>query len=302
MKHFLLLLFSLLLSSAYTTSLQAQGCSDAGICSFHKRSMNKKKSVTHQITAAASGGLSDEKVIASAYSLGYSLIVSDLSISVNAGYAVNTGDLGTFQDFNDVSASLAYNFHPSFQAFAGGKFPLSNSNQLKDGKSLPMVYQASLGTVDLLVGSIYSFDDYSFTLAYQQPFTDNENGYTADSFDKHVGSKQLVTTTGFKRSSDILFRVSRNWGMPKVGSFYYKTSLLSLYHLGDDRYVNTDGKEVDIENSGGLTLNLVGEAHYTLDKKSGWAFKLGFPVKVREVRPDGTTRGLSAVLEYSYKL
>ena len=81
----------------------------------------------------------------------------------------------------------------------------------------------------------------------------------------------------------------------------FTSSLLSIYHLGNDTYEDTNNVEKEIEGSGGLTVNLNLFLDYRLSHNSSLNFIVGSPIAVRKVRPDGLTRSFIATIAYGYQ-
>lgn len=290
-------IIAILFTSFYT---YGQGCSDAGVCSFHGGGKMKQSKTSHSLSLSNSAGLGDEKVFINANKIGYKYTESEFSIALDLGYSVASGEIGTFGNASDLNLSLGYNFTENFSFMIGNKIPLNDADQEEAGKALPMAYQSSLGTFDLLLGGVYQIDAYTITLAYQHPLTDNKNSYFQNSFPEAKEDK-FASTNGFQRSGDLLLRFSRNYDFSAEYGLTLNTSILSIYHIQEDKYTELDGTEQSIANSDGLTLNLVAGLNYAIDDANFLDFRFGFPVKVRDIRPDGTTRGISAVLEYGIK-
>jgi hypothetical protein len=59
-----------------------------------------------------------------------------------------------------------------------------------------------------------------------------------------------------------------------------------------------DGAYQEIEGSDGLTLNATCHFLLSVGEKSKLSFNIGFPLIVREARPDGLTRSFVAGVEY----
>jgi hypothetical protein len=85
---------------------------------------------------------------------------------------------------------------------AGLKIPLTNGNLKENGMVLPMDFQPSLGTLDLILGISHRVDKFSFVLAYQQPLTQNDNQFFAES------DSNFFTTNNYERAADLLFRAT----------------------------------------------------------------------------------------------
>jgi hypothetical protein len=84
--------------------------------------------------------------------------------------------------------------------------------------------------------------------------------------------------------------------------FNLKTSLLGIYHLSKDTYIdgNISNKPIKIEGSDGITLNGTLAAAYPLSPKFSISLSAGVPFIVRDIRPDGLTRSFSFSPEIIY--
>ena len=76
------------------------------------------------------------------------------------------------------------------------------------------------------------------------------------------------------------------------------SSILPIYHIGDDSFVNKQNETQDIIGSKGLTLNLNIFYQYKFSDSRTIEFSVGAPVVSREVRPDGLSQFALGV-EYS---
>ncbi len=108
--------------------------------------------------------------------------------------------------------------------------------------------------------------------------------------------QKFTSTNNFKRSADVLLRVSYPFGINEKLKF--TPSLLPIYHLTNDKFTNINGQTQEIDNSAGLTLNANTYFDYQLNTNSFLQLSLGMPFIVRKIRPDGLTRSFIANLEY----
>ena len=80
----------------------------------------------------------------------------------------------------------------------------------------------------------------------------------------------------------------------------FSSSLLSIYHLGKDSFIDENNVKQTIEGSDGLTINLNLFFDYELSDSSNIHLSFASPLIVREIRPDGLTRSFISVLSYTY--
>ncbi|HUR31934.1 MAG TPA: hypothetical protein VMZ69_10925, partial [Saprospiraceae bacterium] len=180
---------------------------------------------------------------------------------------------------------------------AGLKFPLTNGNIIYSQQPLPMDYQSSLGTLDLITGVGYHTEAWQFVIAYQHPLRQNENKFVSTIYDTQNPLHEFQSTNGYLRKGDILFRASHPVELSERLNII--PGILPIYHLDDDEYLDSLNTYRIIEGSAGLTINATLFFDYKLGDRSKLGVNLGFPLLVREVRPDGLTRSFVLGVDYS---
>ena len=272
----------------------SQGCSDAGFCTIDNLQVSQ----------------TDSTYLKNSFKAGLNLGAADNNVSVFGSYIEYSRKLSTVVDLdlklnfinqsrNSVSSSALsdlflvsnYKIDTKTKATFGLKIPLTDGNLKENGSPLPMDFQPSLGTLDLIIGISRSLDKFSFVVAYQQPLTQNKNQFVAN-----LNGSDFITTNNFKRAADVLFRASYLYKIDD--KFSLSPSLLPIYHLQNDTFRDALNVEKDIEDSRGLTLNANVYLNYKLSASSALEFSLGSPLVVRKQRPDGLTRSFIANLEY----
>jgi hypothetical protein len=288
MKKIITILIVCISSFAYS-----QGCSDAGICTVDNMKYQENDSLVYKnaVKVGFNYGLSYENINVLGSYLAYSRKISD-KVDVGAR-------LIYFNQFNEDASSAAisdaiitsnFKLANDLKGTIGFKIPFTDGNLKENGAALPMDFQPSLGTFDLILGVSKKINKFNFVLGYQQPLTQNENEFFAP-----LNSK-FSSTNKFKRAGDLLFRAVYNYQISE--RFVFSPSLLPIYHIAEDKYTDLSNVERNIKGSDGLTLNANLYFNYRLDKKQSLEFSLGGPLVVRDVRPDGLTRGFVANLEY----
>jgi hypothetical protein len=297
MKKYFLTVAALLVIQLAT----AQGCSDAGFCSlqYHRGAALTKNS----IAAGNVAGVGDGNTFINTTYITYTRQLTGKmywDTKVTANYAsgalannFNAGDVFTnlsMQAWQSSSKQHLLNFS------AGMKIPLTAGNDKAGGKPLPMTYQSSLGTFDLLLGASYKVNNWEFTNAWQLPLTrENKNSF----FDEYAVSDDFPSSNKFRRKADVLLRGA--YTIHKAGSkFSFKPNVLAVYHLGEDSYENIFAKRQILTGSKGLTLNANIIGKYAINTKSSLELSAAAPFVVRTIRPDGLTRELTAGLEYKF--
>ena len=279
----------------------SQGCSDAGFCTINSFKPNsaiaaKKNHLKFGMFASSA----DNSVSVWGNYVEYHTQLSDqFSFDTKLTSLAQNGNGYTSFGLGDLFLSSNYKLNPNWTVTVGTKIPLTNGDKKENGVSLPMDYQSSLGTLDAIVGMGYQINKLQLVLAWQQPLTQNKNQFLAENRNTPTILKQFQSTNGFKRSGDILFRVA--YPLALTNDLQFTTSLLPIYHLDNDRYIDLSGKEKSIEGSKGLTLNGNVFLDYAINTTNSLQLNIGMPLLVRDVRPDGLTRGFIATLEYKFQ-
>jgi hypothetical protein len=287
------------------TNSQAQGCSDAGFCSMGNGFKNQEESIKNNLEVGVVYGVGDkygkeQTTIFSQY-VTYTRDLSDsfaMSLKLTSGIA--SGDFGSNGNLGDVFLSGNYKFNPDakkvWSALFGFKAPLTNANDKDKGVALPMAYQSSLGTFDIIAGLSLASGNWDFNTAVQIPLSQNKNSFflpvTPAGFETDI-----VSTNLFERKSDGLFRATYKFKTSNE-KFTFKPNALFIYHFGEDSFVNNFGKKEVIKDSDGLTINANLIVSYKVGSKSYLETSIASPLVVRKVRPDGLTRVLTIGLAY----
>lgn len=285
-----------------------QGCSDAGFCTIGKLNQLKDgdDGKNHQkFSVLLPVGVGDENVFVFTPGLQYDNQLNkkwaiQAKITANAA----SGNLGRASGLGDIYLSGTYSFATAgkwnVSATLGTKLPLNQGNLKVDNKPLPMQYQSSLGTVDLISGISIANSNWQFAAGWQQPLTGiNRNQFLPVYWNTPEAAKYLPSND-FNRKGDVLLRAG----------YLYKASsklslnggLLGIYHLGQDTYIDgaISNKAISIKGSDGLTLNATLAARYKIGKRVQIGISGGVPLVIRDVRPDGLTRSFVIAPEISF--
>lgn len=300
-----------------TENSYAQGCSDAGVCSLDimnynddtGQDTNNKSTSNNFIRLGASYGLADYKINVLQNYLEYGYQTTNFNFNIKTNLMSQIGSEASSFGLGDIILSGQYRVFDETFFSLGIKAPLNNSNSKYEYNSnnfdLPMDYQTSLGTYDLIVGLSHQIDNWGFFTAYQMPLKQNSNGFISNTENANPIFKEFETTNQYERASDLIARISYNYKIDEDLNII--PSILPIYHLQNDksRKLNTavlPFKESfeEIEGSKGLTLNLNVNLNYKL-KEDVVSFNLGFPVLVRKSRPDGLTRAFVSSVDYTYR-
>lgn len=297
MKTSLLIGFALF----FTLYIKAQGCSDAGFCTINsiksEENADSIKTTKNQIKSGFSFGEAQNFVSIINPYIEYSRSFNEkLSTSFKVLYSIHHGEIATTQGFSDAIFSLDYKAYSRFKIIGGFKLPFNRSNITNNGNNLPMSYQTSLGTYDLILGANFNYATFVITVAYQQPLIQNKNSFFAEDYADNSNFSKFISTNAYNRSGDVLIRLAY-YTKFKNKKLLLISSLLPIYHLGNDSYKNKDGEIESIIGSEGLTLNLNAFLKYEINEKNSLEFSAGAPVISRKIRPDGLSQ-FSIGIEY----
>jgi hypothetical protein len=279
-------------------NLNAQGCSDAGFCSIGNMQQHAVESAVvkkQSLSLILSNGIGDEDVYVFTPGIQYDNKLNQhwsIQAKLTGNYA--KGNLGNATGLGDLFLSSTYtltkknNWETSF--LLGTKLPLNTGDIRSNNKPLPMQYQSSLGTIDLLAGITVSNNKWLFATAIQQPLSGtNRNTFLPAYWNTAAASKYQPTNT-FKRKGDVLLRAGYN--LITKNKLYLNIGLLGIYHLGEDSYINGNisNNPIELAGSDGLTINGTAALRYKINNKFSLGLSGGVPFVVRDIRPDGLTR------------
>lgn len=301
MRFFYVLFFCCVVSQ----TVSAQGCSDAGFCSipYHVTGVAKNETgLKNTLITDVTFGLGEGNTKSFTASVLYRKRFSNrLSLDNKITAAYISGSLGNVLNAGDLFSTVNYKIFAAEKTgvhITGGiKIPLTAANDKEKNSTLPMAYQPSLGTYDLLLGTAWTFlHKIDINAALQLPVINaNNNQY----FRQPGDNKDFETTNAFRRKADALFRAgylfetsNRKWN--------FKPNALAIIHLGEDSYLNSTGQRINIDGSSGLTLNMNLQSNYVLSKNRSLGFSIATPLIVRKTRPDGLTRSLTVGINYQF--
>lgn len=282
-----------------TLIANAQGCSDAGICSIGHGFQQVEKTLKNNLEIATIFGTGEADVTYWSPFVSYTRKINEkFSLSTKVTFSLANGNFGSRGTFGDAFLIGNYTFeeknNKQWSLLAGGKFPFTSSNKKINGYSLPLDYQASLGTFDLFLGTNLNYNNWDFNAVFQIPvFNNNKNSY----FKEFSGTTDFPSTNLFQRKSDALVRATYSI-KTKNEKFTIKPNVLFIYHLGQDSFETIFGKRENIVGSDGLTINGNLISAYNFNKKNSLELSLATPFLVRDIRPDGLTRKFVAGLIY----
>jgi hypothetical protein len=299
----------------------AQGCSDAGVCTAGP--IGDLASSTDSLITPIDHRHSARMTFS--YAIGErGVVILQVVPQIDLGFGERfglqakmpwisaTGDLGSNSGAGDPVISGSYALIKEDQrrldAIVGAKFPVNDANAMVDDNPLPMPYQTSLGTTDLLLGLSYRWHRWQAAIAYQHVLDHgNMNEFTHARWMDDMRALGYFESWELRRADDAVARLQ--YKIP-MGRLALQPGVLCIYHMGRDRRLETPmdpagmpriPEHVVVDGSEGLTLNLTLDAQYRLSEQWALLFAYGSPVITRDVRPDGLTRFMVANIALLYR-
>jgi hypothetical protein len=227
-------------------------------------------------------------------------------IQVKVPYYYVQGNLATKQGIGDISLSyskpLFKNELIEVNGTLGAKIATGNSNLLaENGKPLPMYYQISLGTYDLVGGVSLIYKDWLFATGFQIPLFNNPNqnqfkwGSWADT--QHANYvRQYPIALDLKRMPDMMLRIEKSF---KLARFAWHTGLLNILHLAEDEITSPQTNlRVRATGSAGLIVNYLNTFEYRLSIEKGFRFVWAYKLRTNDITPSGLSREYVLSLGY----
>ncbi len=302
MRCFLSVIVIMLL---YQQIIRAQGCSDAGFCTIGALQQRETNDSSYKHTAklSLSYGIGEQGTVIfqTIPEVDFSFFKNN-SIQLKIPYSFINGNLGNTNGIGDLAFSITQvlneNEYSKFNVTLGTKIATGNADLEANNRSLPMPYQVSLGTYDLIIGISYQFKKWNLSTGYQRVLlNENNNRFLRSYWQDNSDAQNYFESNLLNRGDDALLRVERNFGLHNL---QLSAGLLSIYRLQKDKITIEDGSEIELNNSDGLTLNLTGSAQYNFSKRTGFNFSFGTPLVVREYRADGLTRSLVLTAAFNF--
>ncbi|MBC7451321.1 MAG: hypothetical protein H7259_07505, partial [Cytophagales bacterium] len=215
------------------------------------------------------------------------------SVQIKLPYTLVSGALGNTNGIGDISYAYTRSLitKPTYQLLTtlGGKIPTNNSDKLSsDG--LPMYYQTSLGTYDIVAGLSFITRNWLFAAGYQQPFNQNKSEFR---WSQWKGDEQFSTASQYppswnlKRGNDVMFRIERNFRSTKWNGYI---GLLNIYRLNEDVINKTQDIRAQVPNTTGFAITALFGAGYRFSTNTAVKGMFGQKIINRETNPDGLSR------------
>lgn len=301
-----------------STQALSQGCSDAGFCTMGamKPDQPYNKRVAVRLRSME---LSFYRGTTSLTPIIY-VATADLNFSINGKntfqvklpYQAITGRLANTSGAGDISLCFTRQVYDA-DAFTvnwslGGKLPTNHSDKVSvDSRPLPMYYQTSLGTYDLISGLSLISRKWLFATGIQVPLNQNGNQFVWSAWD---GSEleeyadRYNQAMDLKRGIDVMLRVERNFRFSK---FNFSVGLLPIYRITRDEFTRSGPDagspltRVRPDPAQGLAASAIVTGGYSFDVRNSIKLLVGHKLTQRDLNPDGLTRELVSSITYSYR-
>lgn len=295
-------------------NVKAQGCSDAGFCTmgamkpdqpFNKKVELKLRSM--EISFYRGTTTLTPIIYVATADMNFGLN-SKTSFQVKLPYQTVRGRLANTSGMGDISLCFTRNlrttekFDVNFSL--GTKIPTNKSDKSIDNRPLPMYYQTSLGTYDVISGLSVISRKWLFATGIQMPLNKNNNQFLWGRWPSAIEDPAYVEryskANQLKRGTDVMLRVERNFRFSRVN---ISLGLLPIYRVTRDKIEKADGSpDPDYtKNAKGLAMSGIATLGYSFNVKSGIKFLVGHKIVQRNVNPDGLTRELVTTVSYFYR-
>jgi len=306
--------FTLLLVIFSYASILGQGCSDAGFCTMgamrpNQNFGNKAAVKLRSVELLQYVGVTKFHDVIRTSLMDINIGIGKKgSFQLKLPYTAVSGSLANTQGFGDISyaythALLVKNSY-QLSATLGGKIPTNIADkQSADGRPLPMYYQTSLGTYDVVAGLSFITRNWLLAAGYQQALNANQNDFR---WSEWTGSSQQATAIEYppswnlKRGKDIMFRIERNFRSTKWNAYL---GLLTIYRINKDIISKgTDVTRVEVPGTTGPAITALTGIGYRFSTRIALKGMFGLKLHSRDSNPDGLSREFVSSLSIEIKL
>ena len=305
------LILMLILSLCIAYNAQSQGCSDAGFCTAGNiKPLGNNDSMKNSIGFSVNYSIGEHGTTIISPQFEPAIKISDKSmVQIKVPFTFINGNLGKINGIGDVILSYNYKLDSLWKYTIiltfGTRIATGSSSLKSNNISLPMPYQPSLGTTDIILGSKIKFNKgFSVSIGFQNPLVNrNQNGFDSAAYKTLLNSKHISKEDNYfissylQRKGDIMLRLDKTFTFKKTQA---SLGILPIYHLGDDKAKINKATTIEMKNSKGLTLNLNAGFVYKINANIEFSTIAATPLIVRNSRPDGLTRSLVLIPGFKY--
>ncbi len=303
----------ILILSIQSNATFAQGCSDAGFCTMGAmrpdQPFSKKLNIRlRSVSMTQYIGLTKFNDVILSYVAEANVGISDKwQAQIKLPYTFVQGPLANTQGIGDISLSLTRSLIQKkewqLNATLGAKIPTNDANFKNDvGLALPMYYQSSLGTYDVIAGIAFINKNFLFAAGIQHPFNQIDNGFKWGIWKEHPLTEIANTypvSQLLDRGTDAMLRAEYNLRFSK---WSMNIGLLPIYRFTPD--VITDpktGERKELEQSKGVALSGLVGGTYNFSVRSSLKLLVGKQLLQRYKNPDGLSREWVNTITYQYR-
>ncbi len=306
-------LCSIALFTGQISDVKGQGCSDAGFCTMGAMRPNQHYSSATNLKLRSLDlsqyiGFTKFGDLILNYSLDVNVSIGNKNtFQVKLPYQLVNSSLGNTNGTGDVSLSFSRNLvakrNYQINASAGTKIPTMDPNlKASDGRPLPMYYQTSLGTYDIIAGASFITRNWLIATGYQQALNQIGNEFTWaawKSSPQTSTANEYPVSKDLRRGSDVMLRVERNFRSSKFNVY---VGLLSIYRITKDQVFSAKTKQVEaVDGTTGLALTALMGGGYNINTKISIKAMVGIKLTNRKINPDGLSREWVQTLGMEYK-
>ncbi|MEL7003963.1 MAG: hypothetical protein AAFN93_14670 [Bacteroidota bacterium] len=312
----LLGIMALLMACSYQN--YGQGCSDAGFCTMgamrpsqiYTRKINFKLREVEFNYSRSSTPLTPT---ISAATVDFTFGINDkTSMQVKVPYVWVDGSLGNTAGVGDLSVSFTRNVYSNEQfhinATLGGKIPTNNgdldedvneefiSDGIPTNQDLPMYYQTSLGSYDIVGGGSLISKKWMFAAGFQIALTENQNDFRFGHWQNYFDPPYLRDydlANDLKRGTDIMIRAERAFHFSNVD---IRLGVLPIFRITEDEILDvnpaseTFNERIKVDGTTGLALTSLLNVAYHFNAYNSVKLLYALKITDRDVNPDGLTR------------
>jgi hypothetical protein len=307
----------------YSMTAFSQGCSDAGFCTMGAmkpdQPYNKKIAIRLRSMDISfyRGTTTLTPVIYVATADMNFRITDKSSFQIKLPYQMVTGRLANTSGLGDISLCYTRTVYTSdgfdLNLSFGGKVPTNKSDKSINNLPLPMYYQTSLGTYDMISGISLINRKWLLATGIQIPLNKNHNQFVWEAWDgtdEEAYVDRYNQAKELRRGIDVMLRIERNFRFAK---FNFSAGVLPIYRITKDEFIRSDKNRGSVQTrvspaeAKGLAMSGILTAGYNFNVRSGVKLLIGHVAKFgdsviqRDLNPDGLTREMVSSFTYTYR-
>lgn len=315
-------IFAFLMGLLLSGQALSQGCSDAGFCTMGamKPDQAYSKKINFKLRSIEMSyykGNTTLSPVVNVATLDATFGIGEKTgVQVKLPFQWTTGNFGKAAGMGDISLSITHNVKRfknfELNATLGMKIPSNDANLKSQGRNepgteglaLPMYYQVSLGSWDIIAGASLINENWLFAIGYQNALTANGNTYNGDEWVPiYSGGEAYVReydeATFLKRGSDVMLRIERNF---RFARYNFNIGLLPIFRVTKDQIVDRATNEyIKLEGTIGLASSALVGFGYNFNINNAIKFTYGVKLSQRKVNPDGLTRNNVMIIGYLFR-